>query len=119
MIKYQKKGGAEMKIIVTGSKGQLGTDVIAELKKNGIEPIGADLPEIDITDFDAFESLVSQREADAVIHCAAFTNVDIAETERETCRIINADGTLNIAHSCAKHDIKMLYISTDYVFSGG
>lgn len=107
-----------MKIIVTGSKGQLGTDLIAELKKIGIEPIGADLPEIDITDSDAIESLVLQSEADAVIHCAAFTNVDIAETDRETCHRINADGTLNIARSCAKHNIKMLYISTDYVFSG-
>ena len=107
-----------MKIIVTGSKGQLGTDVVAQLIANGIEPIGADLPELDITDSDAVESFISQSGADAVIHCAAFTNVDIAETDKETCRRINADGTLNIARSCAKHDIKLLYISTDYVFSG-
>lgn len=107
-----------MKIIVTGSKGQLGTDVIAELIKNGIEPIGADLPELDITDSDAVESFVSQSGADAVIHCAAFTNVDIAETEKELCRKVNVDGTLNIARACANRDIKMLYISTDYVFSG-
>lgn len=107
-----------MKIIVTGSKGQLGTDVVAELIANGIEPIGADLPELDITDSDAVDSFISQNGADAVIHCAAFTNVDIAETDKETCRRINADGTLNIARSCAKHDMKLLYISTDYVFSG-
>lgn len=107
-----------MKIIVTGSKGQLGTDVVAELIRNGIEPIEADLPELDITDSDAVEALVSQSNADAVIHCAAFTNVDIAETDREICRRINAEGTLNIARSCSEHNIKMLYISTDYVFSG-
>ncbi len=107
-----------MKIIVTGSKGQLGTDVIAELKKNGIEAVGADLPELDITDSEAVESFVSENKVDAVIHCAAFTNVDIAETDKEICRRVNEDGTLNIARSCAKHDIKMLYISTDYVFSG-
>ncbi len=107
-----------MKIIVTGSKGQLGTDVVSELLKNGIEAIGADLPELDITDSDDVESFILQSGADAVIHCAAFTNVDIAETEKGTCRRVNVDGTLNIARSCAKHDIRMLYISTDYVFSG-
>ena len=107
-----------MKIIVTGSKGQLGTDVVDELLKNGIEPVDADLPELDITDSEAVESFVSQSRADAVIHCAAFTNVDIAETDKETCRRVNADGTMNIARSCANHGIKMLYISTDYVFSG-
>lgn len=107
-----------MKIIVTGSKGQLGTDVVEELIRNGIEPVGADLPELDISDSDAVESFVSQSGADAVIHCAAFTNVDLAETDKEICRRVNADGTMNIARSCAKHDIKLLYISTDYVFSG-
>ncbi len=107
-----------MKIIVTGSKGQLGTDVVAQLIANGMEAVEADLPELDITDSDAVDRFISQSGADAVIHCAAFTNVDIAETDKETCRIVNADGTLNIALSCAKHDIKMLYISTDYVFSG-
>ncbi len=107
-----------MKIIVTGSKGQLGTDVVAELCKNGIEAMGADLPELDITDSEAVEGFISGSGADAVIHCAAFTNVDIAETDKEICRRVNVDGTLNIARSCAKHDMKMLYISTDYVFSG-
>ena len=107
-----------MKIIVTGSKGQLGTDVIAELEKNGIEAVGADLPELDITDSEAVERFVCESNADAVIHCAAFTNVDIAETDKEICRKVNEDGTLNIARSCAEHGIKILYISTDYVFSG-
>ena len=107
-----------MKIIVTGSNGQLGTDVIAQLKKNGIEAIPADLPETDITDSSSIENLIAETKADAVIHCAAFTNVDLAETEKETCRRVNSDGTLNVALACRKNDIKLVYISTDYVFSG-
>ncbi len=107
-----------MKIIVTGSKGQLGSDIVTELEKNGITAIGADLPEVDITNTDAVESFIAQSNADGVIHCAAFTNVDLAETDAEQCKRINADGTKNIAQSCRKHGIKLLYISTDYVFSG-
>lgn len=107
-----------MKVIVTGSKGQLGTDVMAELKKIGAVPVGADLPELDITDAEAVENFTKKHNADAVIHCAAFTNVDIAETEKETCKRINVDGTLNIARACAKHGMKLLYLSTDYVFGG-
>ncbi len=107
-----------MKIIVTGSNGQLGTDVAAELSANGHEVIGADLPETDITDEAQITSFINESKADAVIHCAAFTNVDLAETERDSCRKINVDGTLNIARACKKNGIKMLYISTDYVFSG-
>lgn len=107
-----------MRIIVTGSSGQLGSDVAAELIKNGSEVIRADLPEIDITDKTAVNKLISSSQADGVIHCAAFTNVDLAETEKEKCRSINVDGTLNLAEACQKHSIKLLYISTDYVFDG-
>lgn len=107
-----------MKIIVTGSNGQLGTDVTAELTAKGHDVIGADLPETDITNEAQIEKLIAESKADAVIHCAAYTNVDLAEAEKEICRKINVDGTLNIARSCKKHSIKMLYISTDYVFSG-
>lgn len=107
-----------MKIIVTGSRGQLGSDVTAQLKKEGIEVIEASLPETDITDSQAVENLVAGSDADGVIHCAAYTNVDLAESEKELCRKINVDGTLNIARSCKKHDIPLLFTSTDYVFSG-
>lgn len=107
-----------MRIIVTGSKGQLGTDIMAELQKKGHTAIGADLPETDLTDKASVDSFIANCNADAIIHCAAFTNVDLAETEKETCRKINADGTLNLALACKKHSIKMLYISTDYVFGG-
>lgn len=107
-----------MKIIVTGSNGQLGTDVAAELRTHGHEVIGADLPETDITDKSQIEKLIAGSNADAVIHCAAFTNVDLAETEKEICERINVDGTSNIAEACKNHGTKLLYISTDYVFSG-
>lgn len=107
-----------MKIIVTGSNGQLGTDVAAELSTKGHEVIGADLPEADITNQDTISALITESKADAVIHCAAFTNVDLAETEKEVCKKINVDGTKNIATACKSNGIKMLYISTDYVFSG-
>lgn len=107
-----------MKIIVTGSNGQLGTDVASELLAHGHKVIGADLPETDITDKAQIEKIIVQSNADAVIHCAAFTNVDLAETEKEMCEKINVNGTSNIAEICQKHSIKLLYISTDYVFSG-
>ena len=107
-----------MKIIVTGSKGQLGSDVVTRRCEIGAEAVEADLSELDITDPEAVEGFISQSNADGVIHCAAFTNVDAAETERELCRKINVDGTRNIAQACRKQGIKLLYISTDYVFSG-
>ena len=107
-----------MKIIVTGSKGQLGSDIITELTKNGIEAIGADLPEIDITDKEKVQKFIEESGADGVIHCAAFTNVDLAESEYGMCRKINYEGTENIAECCKNLDIRLMYISTDYVFSG-
>lgn len=107
-----------MKIIVTGSKGQLGSDIVTKLNSQGIETIGADLPEVDITDKNSVEKLIGESKADGVIHCAAFTNVDLAEAEGEVCKKINECGTRNIAESCKRHGIKLLYISTDYVFSG-
>ena len=107
-----------MKIIVTGAKGQLGSDVVLQLNKIGAEAVEADLPGLDITDGNAVEAFIAQSGADGVIHCAAYTNVDTAETERELCGRINADGTRNVARACEKHGIKLLYISTDYVFSG-
>lgn len=119
MLKYKKTQRIfAMKIIVTGSKGQLGSDVVAQLSKNGAQAIEADLPELDITDAAAVETFVAESNADGVIHCAAYTNVDTAESENEICSKINYEGTLNLAKACKKHNVKLLYISTDYVFSG-
>ncbi len=107
-----------MRVLVTGVKGQLGYDVMNELSKRGIEGIGVDVEEMDITDAAACQSVIAQAEPDAVIHCAAYTAVDAAEDNMELCRRVNAEGTRNIAKVCAKLDIKMMYISTDYVFNG-
>ena len=107
-----------MRILVTGVRGQLGHDVVEELEKRGIEAVGVDIQEMDITDAASVEKVVGEVCVDAVIHCAAYTAVDAAEENEELCRRVNRDGTRNIAKVCRKLDIKMIYISTDYVFSG-
>lgn len=128
----------DMKVFVTGVAGQLGHDVMNELAKRGYEGIGSDIaPEysgvadhsavtsmpyvqLDITDAQAAEERITAAEPDVVVHCAAWTAVDLAEDEDkvEKVRAINADGTENIAKVCKKLGCKMVYISTDYVFDG-
>ncbi|MBD5529337.1 MAG: dTDP-4-dehydrorhamnose reductase [Lachnospiraceae bacterium] len=107
-----------MKILVTGVKGQLGYDVVNELEKRGIEAVGVDIEEMDITDAASVSSVIHREMPDAVIHCAAYTAVDAAEENEALCRRVNADGTRNIAQVCKELDCKMIYISTDYVFGG-
>lgn len=109
-----------MRVLVTGSRGQLGFDVMAELSSRGHEAIGCDLPELDITDGAAVMRLVKEVKPDAVIHCAAWTAVDAAEDEenREKVFAVNAEGTRNVAKAAAETDAKLLYLSTDYVFDG-
>ena len=107
-----------MKVLVTGVKGQLGYDVVNELTKRGHIAVGTDIEEMDITDKKSVESVMKENMPEAVIHCAAYTAVDAAEDNVELCRKINAEGTQNIADVCKELDIKMIYISTDYVFDG-
>ena len=133
-----------MKIFVTGVAGQLGHDVVNELIKRGHMAVGSDMVELtdvfngtdesaheeitapkmfellDITDASAVEEVLTRVNPDVVIHCAAWTAVDLAEDEdkQDKVRAINAGGTRNIAEICKKLDCKMLYISTDYVFDG-
>lgn len=107
-----------MKVLVTGVKGQLGFDVMKELAKRGMEGIGADLEEFDITDAKQTNAFIKGSGPDAVIHCSAYTAVDRAEDDLELCYKVNADGPKNIATACKELDIPMLYISTDYVFPG-
>lgn len=107
-----------MKVLVTGVKGQLGYDVVNELEKRGLEAVGVDIDEMDITDAVSVDKVIKETSPDAVIHCAAYTAVDAAEDNVELCRKVNADGTANIAKVCKELDIKMMYISTDYVFDG-
>ena len=107
-----------MRVLVTGVKGQLGHDVVNEMEKRGITPIGVDLAEMDITDKEACDRVITEANVDAVIHCAAYTAVDAAEDNVDVCMKVNAGGTRNIAEVCKKLGIKMMYISTDYVFEG-
>ena len=107
-----------MRILVTGVKGQLGYDVVNELEKRGHTAIGVDIDEMDITDAEAVDRVITEADVEAVIHCAAYTAVDAAEENLELCRRVNAAGTENIAKVCKKLDLKMVYISTDYVFDG-
>ena len=107
-----------MKVLVTGTKGQLGYDVVNELEKRGHTAVAVDIEEMDITDAVSVERVITEAEVEAVIHCAAYTAVDAAEDNVEICRRVNAEGTENIAKVCKKLDLKMIYISTDYVFDG-
>ena len=119
-----------MKVFVTGVGGQLGHDVMNELKKRGHAGVGSDiLPEVpgqanyvqlDITDAAQVSAVLAEVKPDAVIHCAAWTAVDLAEDEDKQgkVRAINAGGTRNIAEACKAQGCKMMYISTDYVFDG-
>ncbi len=109
-----------MKVLVTGAKGQLGYDVVNELAKRGHTAIGVDIDEMDITDKHSVQMVIEKTKPDAVIHCAAWTAVDLAEDDDKIAlvRAVNTDGTRNIAEVCKKLNCKMMYISTDYVFDG-
>lgn len=127
-----------MKVFVTGVNGQLGHDVMNELYKRGYEATGSDIADtyvgindfspvttmpyikLDITDTEEVNRVISRLKPDVVIHCAAWTAVDMAEDDDkvELVRNVNAHGTENIAKACRNIDAKMIYISTDYVFDG-
>lgn len=109
---------AIMKVLVTGAKGQLGTDVMNELKKRNHEAVGVDIEDMDITDAGAVAQAIAVVKPDAVIHCAAWTAVDDAEEKEELVRKVNATGTENVAKACRTLGCKLMYISTDYVFDG-
>lgn len=127
-----------MRIFVTGVNGQLGHDVMNELASRGYEGVGSDLASfysgiddgtavtrmpyvsLDITDAQAVKQVLEDVHPDAVIHCAAWTAVDMAEDDENVAKVraVNAGGTQNIANVCKELDCKMLYLSTDYVFDG-
>ena len=127
-----------MKVFVTGVNGQLGHDVMNELAKRNIDGIGSDLKSVysgvadgsavtampyvalDITDKEAVHKVIAEIHPDAVIHCAAWTAVDMAEDDDKVAlvRKVNVDGTQHIADACKAVNCKMMYISTDYVFNG-
>ena len=118
-----------MKVLVTGTSGQLGYDVMEELARRGYEGIGADRSEteaefehavLDITDKERVLEVVRSLKPDVIVHCAAWTNVDGAEdpSNLKVVRAVNVDGTRNLAEAAKEVDAKFVYISTDYVFNG-
>lgn len=108
----------EQGFLVTGAKGMLGSAVLAHLRGLGDEATGTDLPEVDLTDGPAVERLIGGAGPSHVIHCAAYTNVDGAESEAEACRAANVAATANLARACANAGAAMLMVSTDFVFDG-
>ena len=106
------------KILVTGAKGMLGQDLCPILEDEGFDIIETDVDSLDITNYTQAKSVIEQNKPQILIHCAAYTNVDKAEEDFETAKLINATGTENLAKICGENDITMVYISTDYVFDG-
>lgn len=105
-------------IIVTGVKGQLGYDVVKELNRRNIVCKGIDIDELDITDCTAVLEYMRAEKPEAVIHCAAYNSVDEAELDNDNCNAVNLYGTKNIVSACKMVNAKMMFFSTDYVFSG-
>ena len=107
-----------MRILVTGVGGQLGTDVVKELERQNHQVFGVGHKELDITNEPKVKELLNEIKPEAVIHCAAYTAVDAAEEDTEAAYKVNVLGTRYLAQGCQQHNAKLIYISTDYVFSG-
>lgn len=107
-----------MKVLVTGAKGQLGSDIVNELARRKIDYFGAVRKDFDITDTISSSIFIRKIMPDVIIHCAAYTAVDKAEEDKQLAYMVNVEGTRNIALICKEIGAKMVYISTDYVFDG-
>jgi len=105
-----------MRIIVIGAKGMLGQDMVEACSAAGMDPVGLDLPEFDITEFSNLDRDMPMGEW--VVNCAAYTRVDDAERDRETAFKVNYEGVRSVARVCAKRNQRLIHLSTDYVFDG-
>lgn len=107
-----------MRVLVTGSKGQLGSEFVALLADRGDEVLGADVPDIDITDPESVAAVFARFQPEVVINCAAWTAVDAAEENEAAALRVNGDGPRVLAEACRSHEAWLVQISTDYVFDG-
>jgi dTDP-4-dehydrorhamnose reductase len=107
-----------MRILVTGAAGMLGHRVVADSRARGWDPVGVDIDEVDITDARATTDMLAEVGPDAVIHCAAWTDVDAAEEREEEALAVNATGSANVATAARDVSARIVAVSTDYVFDG-
>ena len=107
-----------MRVLVTGADGQLGSDVMLELQKQGLTAVGTTIRECDLTREEQVRLWMTSQQPDAIVHCAAYTAVDKAEKERELCFRVNGEGSRFVAEVAEEMGAKLLYVSTDYVFDG-
>ncbi len=109
----------KQKYLITGVKGQLGYDLVRELEKRGeTEILAIDIDEMDITNRDSVFDVIKNYQPDVIFHCAAWTQVDKAEDEKDLCHLVNVVGTKNITDASIEVGAKLIYLSTDYVFDG-
>jgi dTDP-4-dehydrorhamnose reductase len=108
----------EMKILITGSEGQLGWELLRQAAFFNIEAVGLDLPHLDITDESSIKKIFKKHKPDMLVNAAAYTNVDRAETDKKACFAVNVSGPEKLAAVCRNNGIPMIHISTDYVFNG-
>jgi len=107
-----------MKVLVTGVNGQLGYDICKSLKENNIDHLGIDRENLDICNQTAVEAFIDEYQPSHLIHCAAYTAVDLAEDNQDLAHEVNVIGSKNLVEACIKNDTTIVYFSTDYVFSG-
>jgi dTDP-4-dehydrorhamnose reductase len=107
-----------MKLLLVGSNGQLGWEIVNAAKVCGLDCEGIDTPQFDLRDRDAVERTVGREKFTLIVNAAAFTAVDKAESEHDEAFAVNAEGPRHLAHVCAKHRLPLIHISTDYVFDG-
>ena len=107
-----------MRVLVTGYAGQLGWDTVRQLEARGIECRGVDMQDFDLTDGQAVKNYVQEYRPSVIVHCAAYTGVDKAESQPEICAAVNGMGTVNVVRAALSVGAKLVFISTDYVFPG-
>ncbi|MCK5653475.1 MAG: dTDP-4-dehydrorhamnose reductase, partial [Gemmatimonadetes bacterium] len=107
-----------MRLLITGARGLLGTELVDRASRLGLEVHATDIDEMDVTDRGAVESVVGSLEPEVILHCAAYTAVDRAEEEPDAAMRVNRDGTRNVARAAAAAGSLLVYLSTDYVFDG-